>query len=419
MFFIDSVEINGMWGYKNISVKFNPDINIFIGKNGTGKTTFLSIISSVLEVNISKLRTLNFDNVQIILTDKEHHTKTISVTKSSDGILYQISNQKFPIEFERRRNILDDGISERRFYMRSSIRNIIEELNKVRILSTLTVSREEELLEYNERHREIENPIDKKLRATELKLCDMHRGWNREVQRIYEEFQRQMLLLMLYDPKYDSLKNIDAISQFDTDNLKKGLIEAYKRVNLSSANIDSKIAKHVERINDSIAARKKLSPGVAWSADDALPLPLWARSLTIVQLLNDSEHRKDEIFKVYKTFQKEFLTFCQKDIIINAYNNEILLELDPFTENKIYLSQLSSGEKQLFILLAEAVLMNQHTVISITDEPELSLHIAWQRNLLSSIRKLNSNAQIIVATHSPEIAGGFPDKIIDMESIVK
>ena len=117
-----------------------------------------------------------------------------------------------------------------------------------------------------------------------------------------------MLLLMLYDPKYDSLKNIDAISQFDTDNLKKGLIEAYKRVNLSSANIDSKIVKHVERINDSIAARKKLSPGVAWSADDALPLPLWARSLTIVQLLNDSEHRKDEIFKVYKTFQKEFLT---------------------------------------------------------------------------------------------------------------
>ena len=64
-------------------------------------------------------------------------------------------------------------------------------------------------------------------------------------------------------------------------------------------------------------------------------------------------------------------------------------------------------------------MMNRRTVISITDEPELSLHIAWQRNLLSSIRKLNSNAQIIVATHSPEIAGGFPFSVIDMESIVK
>ena len=419
MFFIDSVEINGMWGYKNISVKFNPDINIFIGKNGTGKTTFLSIIASVLEVNISKLRILSFDNVQIILTDKEHHTKTISVTKSPDCILYQISNQKFPIEFDRRRNILDDGMSERRFYMRSKIRHIIEELDKVRILSTLSVSREEEVLEYNERHREIENPIDKKLRATELKLCDVHRGWNREVQHIYEEFQRQMLLLMLYDPKYDSFEKIDTLSQFDIESLKWGLVEAYKRVNLSSADIDSRIAKHVERISNSISARKKLAPGVAWSADDALPLPLWARSIKIVQLLNESEQKKDDVFYIYNIFKKEFYDFCKKEIVVKPYDNEILLNIDHLLDYNVCLSQLSSGEKQLFILLVEAVMMNRRTVISITDEPELSLHIAWQRNLLSSIRKLNSNAQIIVATHSPEIAGGFPCSVIDMESIVK
>ena len=419
MFFIDSVEINGMWGYKNISVKFNPDINIFIGKNGTGKTTFLSIISSVLEVNVSKLRTLSFDNVQIILTDKEHHTKTISVTKGPDCILYQISNQKFPIEFDRRRNILDDGMSERRFYMRSKIRHIIEELDKVRILSTLSVSREEEVLEYNERHREIENPIDKKLRATELKLCDVHRGWNREVQHIYEEFQRQMLLLMLYDPKYDSFEKIDTLSQFDIESLEWGLVEAYKRVNLSSADIDSRIAKHVERISNSISARKKLAPGVAWSADDALPLPLWARSIKIVQLLNESEQKKDNVFYIYNVFKEEFYKFCKKEIIVKPYDNEILLNINTLLNHNVYLSQMSSGEKQLFILLVEAVLMNQRTVISITDEPELSLHIDWQRNLLPCIKKLNSNAQLIVATHSPEIAGGFPNNIIDMESIVK
>ena len=418
MFFIDSVEINGMWGYKNISVKFNPDINIFIGKNGTGKTTFLSIISSVLEVNISKLRTLNFDNVQIILADKEHHTKTIKVRKESDCILYKISNQNFSIEFERRKNILSYDMPERH-YMRANIKRICDELDKIRILSTLSVSREEELLEYNERHREIENPIEKKLRATELKLCNVYRKWDRDVQQIYEEFQRQMLLLMLYDPKYDSIKNIDALSNFDTERLKNGLIEAYKRVNLSSADIDSKIAKHVARINDSISAKKKLAPGVAWSADDALPLPLWARSIKIVQLLNESEQKKDDVFYIYNIFKKEFYDFCKKEIVVKPYDNEILLNIDHLLDYNVCLSQLSSGEKQLFILLVEAVMMNRRTVISITDEPELSLHIAWQRNLLSSIRKLNSNAQIIVATHSPEIAGGFPCSVIDMESIVK
>ena len=269
-------------------------------------------------------------------------------------------------------------------------------------------------MEYNERHREIENPIDKKLRATELKLCDVHRGWNREVQHIYEEFQRQMLLLMLYDTKYDSFEKIDTLSQFDIESLEWGLVEAYKRVNLSSADIDSRIAKHVERISNSISARKKLAPGVAWSADDALPLPLWARSIKIVQLLNESEQKKDNVFYIYNVFKEEFYKFCKKEIIVKPYEN-----INTLLNHNVYLSQMSSGEKQLFILLVEAVLMNQRTVISITDEPELSLHIDWQRNLLPCIKKLNSNAQLIVATHSPEIAGGFPNNIIDMESIVK
>ena len=70
-------------------------------------------------------------------------------------------------------------------------------------------------------------------------------------------------------------------------------------------------------------------------------------------------------------------------------------------------------------MLVEALLMKYQYVVSITDEPELSLHIDWQRKLLDSIVQLNPNAQLIVATHSPEIAGGFSNSIINMESIMK
>ena len=44
MFFIDSVEINGMWGRKDLAVSFHKNINIFIGKNGSGKTTYASML---------------------------------------------------------------------------------------------------------------------------------------------------------------------------------------------------------------------------------------------------------------------------------------------------------------------------------------------------------------------------------------
>ena len=71
-----------------------------------------------------------------------------------------------------------------------------------------------------------------------------------------------------------------------------------------------------------------------------------------------------------------------------------------------------------FILLTETLLQRNQTFIFLADEPELSLHIEWQSMVIRSIKALNRNAQIIVATHSPEIAGGWAENIIDMEDIL-
>jgi predicted ATPase len=79
---------------------------------------------------------------------------------------------------------------------------------------------------------------------------------------------------------------------------------------------------------------------------------------------------------------------------------------------------LSSGEKQLLILLSEVLLQKQSPSVFIADEPELSLHVNWQEKLVGSLRSLNTQAQIIAATHSPDIVGTLSDRAIDMESII-
>ena len=61
---------------------------------------------------------------------------------------------------------------------------------------------------------------------------------------------------------------------------------------------------------------------------------------------------------------------------------------------------LSSGEKQLLILLTQTLLQEKQPFIYIADEPELSLHIEWQHKIISAIKELNPNVQIIAATHS-------------------
>ena len=83
-------------------------------------------------------------------------------------------------------------------------------------------------------------------------------------------------------------------------------------------------------------------------------------------------------------------------------------------KKEIELSLLSSGEKQIIILLTEVLLQKNMTNIFIADEPEISLHIGWQRILAETIAELNSSSQIIFATHSPDIVNRFRENIINL-----
>lgn len=65
--------------------------------------------------------------------------------------------------------------------------------------------------------------------------------------------------------------------------------------------------------------------------------------------------------------------------------------------------ELSSGEKQLLILLMSAVLENEKPCVFLLDEPEISLHISWQEELVDCILKLNPNVQIIMVTHGTDM----------------
>ena len=81
---------------------------------------------------------------------------------------------------------------------------------------------------------------------------------------------------------------------------------------------------------------------------------------------------------------------------------------------------LSSGEKQLLIILLTTLLEDGEEYILMMDEPEISLHISWQYKLIDWVLQLNPNVQIILTTHSPMIfADGWGDKAIYMDKITK
>lgn len=77
---------------------------------------------------------------------------------------------------------------------------------------------------------------------------------------------------------------------------------------------------------------------------------------------------------------------------------------------QIGLASLSSGEKHLLRILVESLLVGESSLI--IDEPEISMHVDWQKSLINSLRALNSETQLILATHSPEIMADVPDEKI-------
>ncbi len=82
--------------------------------------------------------------------------------------------------------------------------------------------------------------------------------------------------------------------------------------------------------------------------------------------------------------------------------------------------QLSSGEKQMLVILLTALVENQEHYALLMDEPEISLHIEWQQKLISLIRKINPNAQIILSTHSPAlIMDGWMGNVTEVNEITQ
>ena len=97
------------------------------------------------------------------------------------------------------------------------------------------------------------------------------------------------------------------------------------------------------------------------------------------------------------------------------------------TENEIRFSQigetlmpyqLSSGEKQMLIILLTVLVEDDQPYVLFMDEPEISLHIEWQKRLIDLCLELNPNVQIILTTHSPAVVmNGWVDAVTEVTDI--
>ena len=80
--------------------------------------------------------------------------------------------------------------------------------------------------------------------------------------------------------------------------------------------------------------------------------------------------------------------------------------------------KLSSGEKQMLVILLTVLVRDDDHCVLFMDEPEASLRTEWQQKLIGMIRNLNPNVQLILTTHSPAvIMEGWLDAVTEVSEI--
>jgi predicted ATPase len=134
--------------------------------------------------------------------------------------------------------------------------------------------------------------------------------------------------------------------------------------------------------------------------------------------LRHKEMKLEEIYQQKNQFISELNNLFESTnkVVDFDKNNALIFNKEGKTITPYH---LSAGEKQILIILLKVVLQEDQASILLLDEPELSLHVAWQLKLIDTIQRLTANCQLIIATHAPGILNkGWRDKITKMENIV-
>ena len=350
------LEVKGLNNKLSQPFEFNEDLNIFTGPNGSGKTTLLKLIWYLISGHIEQiLSEIPFSSLSV-------ETDTFSLT------LVQTKTD----EIELKSDFTDEEQEQKTINLDPENRTIdrkdIEKVNKLqkRIAGTTKNSL------YFPTFRRIEGGF-------------------------FESPGTQV-----------SVNGHKLIASISTEDVCELLTQKYAYIYEKITNLQSQVLEDISEKMQNNPDKGKVYD----NPQDALAV------LNVIQKVNKERGQLSKPFSVLSDLTRKILQY--KAICVSRRNDRgeitggvILGEgRDGITvgktPNAISADKLSAGEKQMLSFLCYNA-FNRNMAVFI-DEPELSLHVDWQRRLFPTLLKQGQDNQFFVATHSPFIYTKYPDK---------
>lgn len=416
MSIIREVQVTGLWQQnQDLTIKLHPDVNFLIGVNGSGKTTVLNLIAAALTADIPYLEKATFSQIRIVFDGTGKNTQALIVEKIllEDGsfrVFYTI-NSKNEDAAVKRRAIPDYRLGLRLggsfSPSRASIARSLEAVSKTTWLSIhrFQAGKRDE--------KSFESSVDSKLSSIGAELVRFFSEIATQGEQAAREFQRQVFASLV--PSFKITDLIPMVISLNLEEAETSLTNALGEFGAIPAG--QNLHTYFQYLTQVQEMFTRPTGGHALNFEQSAALVMAEVINKIVKEWNVLKETQRSIAEPRETFIQLLSSLSLRKRFFISAKNELRVEIKGI-EGSFSLSVLSSGEKQLVIILGEALLQKKMEAIYVADEPELSLHVSWQEKLIDMLRQINPKAQIIFATHSPDIVAHYQDKVFDMETML-
>ena len=166
-----------------------------------------------------------------------------------------------------------------------------------------------------------------------------------------------------------------------------------KAIPVEDSSLTKRIKQYIETKDESLTENSKI---------------FRAMLLEMIENAEEPNPELDSITKLIEMFNEHL--YKNKKLVVTQ--DETYIELGNGKRHE--LEKLSSGERNLLSILTLFLIIGKNRNFLMIDEPEISLNMKWQREFLPLLSSLNSNAQIIVASHSPSIAHKNSNYLVEL-----
>ena len=389
--------IAGLAGRKDVySKRLNRHVNVFFGLNGSGKTSLLRILDSAMSGDATTLKMVPFESAEVTIHSIEYRRDFVRTISRTNNKNKPPSRRKKPSKQTGR------VASE----MEESLYRQLTLFEAAKDVKWKTKPLKPDTSKTDWRH--IYLPTWRLNVSEEPYSVALHRKASEIVEREidWDIFFARRLHMLWSNYSNKLLSKVQEIQGEGLTNILQGIL-ATSRPRTSPKQLDPKKAyRHVTGFfaRQGIKTPKSLGSARAFErrySEDA-------QLRRIVDHINRVELQIEKAKTSRNKLEQLILNMFTGNKSVVFTDPEIMVETDE--QRDIGLASLSSGEKHVLWIFIEALLAEGNTLL--IDEPEMSLHLDWEKSLISDIQQLNPNVQLILATHSVEIMADVADSNI-------